>query len=299
MIFSTTLEAIRQGIRESELRMNLLRICARAPRTIHDLIHAPTYPGIEMSLFSLQSEINVTVELGEGKNRGLLVQVGKAPDPVVPGGQTELLRTSLLAFLVCPELACAEPQAYGIYLDSWFGLPEVRENLGKQVESLKPLFWAFPELAHRSFYVAAPGVLPQDEYFRGDPRKVFGCYFIEDIPVHPRPGGWRALWRALAMPPLEPGQQALRDRGLPLEHPLWLAALVALSRLRRARPGHGEYFAFPLRGPELLAGRLRPLAPWASQKSFTRSPSNTVPPRRHRASRQESASSREIGSETS
>ena len=230
---------------------------------------------------------------------GALGPSGKVPDPIVPGGYTELMRTSLFAFLVCPELACAEPQAYGIYLDSWFGLPEVRENLGKQVESLKPLFWAFPELAHRSFYVAAPGVLPQDEYFRGDPRKVFGCYFIEDIPVHPRPGGWRALWRALAMPPLEPGQQALRDRGLPLEHPLWLAALVALSRLRRARPGHGEYFAFPLRGPELLAGRLRPLAPWASQKSFTRSPSNTVPPRRHRASRQESASSREIGSETS
>ncbi|MBC7169998.1 hypothetical protein H5T54_03590, partial [Candidatus Bipolaricaulota bacterium] len=74
MIFSTTREEVRQGIARSELRLNLLRICARGPRTIHDLIHAPSYPGIETNLFTIQSEIGVTIELGECKNRELLVR---------------------------------------------------------------------------------------------------------------------------------------------------------------------------------------------------------------------------------
>lgn len=119
LIFLTTKEAIRRGIAQSELRLNLLRICAREPHTIHDLIHAPEYPGIKISLFSIQAEINVSVELGELKSRMLLVRVGRVPDPVVPQGTTELLRTSLLAFLLSPELCWAEPAAYELYLRSW------------------------------------------------------------------------------------------------------------------------------------------------------------------------------------
>lgn len=46
MIFLTTKEAIRREIAQSELRLNLLRICTREPHTIHDLIHAPEYPGL-------------------------------------------------------------------------------------------------------------------------------------------------------------------------------------------------------------------------------------------------------------
>jgi len=120
MIFLTTKRAMRQGIAQSELRLNLLRLCAREPHTIHELIHAPEYPGIRISLFSIQSEINVSVELGELKSRALLVRVGKVPDPIVSGGTTELLRTSILAFLVSPELAWAEPRAYEVYLRAWF-----------------------------------------------------------------------------------------------------------------------------------------------------------------------------------
>jgi len=263
MIFSTTLEAIRQGIRESELRMNLLRICARAPRTIHDLIHAPAYPGIEMSLFSLQSEINVTVELGECKNRGLLVRVGKVPDPIVPGGYTELVRTSLFAFLACPELAYAEPKAYGLYLTSWFALPEVREALGPQPDQLRALIWAFPELAHRSFYVAKAEGAPQVEMPKDDRRKIFGCYYVEDVPTRPEPISTRELLTALRRPPLSEGWRALRGEAhVRLDGARVLQRAILSFGLGRPRWVHRvDLNVRPalLSGPELHQGRLRPI----------------------------------------
>jgi hypothetical protein len=151
MIFLTTKRAMRQGIAQSELRLNLLRLCAREPHTIHELIHAPEYPGIRISLFSIQSEINVSVELGELKSRALLVRVGKVPDPIVSGGTTELLRTSILAFLISPELAWAEPRAYEVYLRAWFA------RCGINADKALALFLAFPELLFRAFYVVSAG----------------------------------------------------------------------------------------------------------------------------------------------
>ncbi len=194
MVPVTTVRAMRRDIARSQLRLNILRICARGARTIHDLIHAPDYPGIRMSIFSLQSEINVSVELGECKARGLLVRVGEVPDPVAAGGHTELLRTSLLAFLLSPELCRAEPAAYRHYLRAWFASPAVREALGADREPTLMLFTAFPELAHRAFY-----------FGDGDPgagRRRFGRYHIVDLPTAPRPPGLRELLSALMHAPL-------------------------------------------------------------------------------------------------
>lgn len=76
MIFASSRNAIRRSIVRSEFRLNLLRICSREPRTIHDLIHAASYPGIVTNLFTIQSELGVSIELGECKNRESLVRVG-------------------------------------------------------------------------------------------------------------------------------------------------------------------------------------------------------------------------------
>lgn len=298
MIFVTHLADLRRGIRTSDLRRNLLRICAREPHTIHDLIHAPDYPGIEVSLFSLQSEINVTVELGECKKRGLLVPVGRVPDPIVPGGTTELVRTSLLAFLVSPELAYAEPQAYEAYLAAWFALPEVRAALGEEAEGVHRLLWAFPELAHRAFYSAA-GSPVADPYFQGDPRRVFGSFFIADLPTAPPDLGPRALLKALRRPPLAEAWRSLKGSRLELPGLKRWVIKWALRRPRRIHHAPFKVDVAPLSGPELYPTRLRPAGLLAPQSSSTRSPSNVMPPRRHKASRQESASSGVTGSGTS
>lgn len=82
----------------------------------------------------------MSVVLGELKSRMLLVQVGKVPDPVVPGGTTKLLRTSLLAFLLSPELCWAEPAAYELYLRYWLSQNMLHEPV------FLAIFLAFPEL---------------------------------------------------------------------------------------------------------------------------------------------------------
>jgi len=198
MIFLTTKRAMRQGIAQSELRLNLLRICAREPHTIHELIHAPEYPGIRISLFSIQSEINVSVELGELKSRALLVRVGKVPDPIVSGGTTELLRTSILAFLVSPELAWAEPKAYELYLRAWF------ERCGINADKALALFLALPELLFRAFYVVfpdpetpkeLPADLPESEIIR-----IFGAYHIGDLATSPKPLVFGRFWERCVSP---------------------------------------------------------------------------------------------------
>ncbi len=267
MIFLTTKEEIRQGIKASELRLNLLRICSREPRTIHDLIHAPVYPGIRISLFSIQSEINVSVELGELKNRLLLVRVGKAPDPLVPGGTTELLRTSLLAFLLSPELCWAEPGAYELYLRHW--LSQNGEG------DLLPILLAFPELATKAFYVAnadpdapeeMPPDLPETEKIR-----VFGVYHIGDLPTEPQALGRLEFLNALRSPALARGWRLLREvrfwSSLGLWGWLW-------TRKPSLVPDPAETYPLaPPVGPELLSGRLKPnprLLPLRSRHEKTR-----------------------------
>lgn len=288
MIFDTTGEAIRQGLVKSELRMNLLRICSRAPRTIHDLIHAPDYPGIEVNLFSLQSEINVAVELGECKNRGLLIQVGRVPDPVVPGGTTELVRTTLLAFLLSPELARKEPAAYRLYIEAWL---EAADLPGEAKEGWKELLVVYPELATKAFF-SRSGPKLDDPYFQGDPRRVFGCHHIRDLPTVPHPFSSRDLRWVVKRPPLM-GGFPLVLRGSLVGRLAWLKWKAVRSRPSPETSLEVE----PLSGPELFPDRLRPV-PWgpAHPSSSTSRRSYSIPPKRHRASRQEAASSGETGS---
>lgn len=254
MIFLTTMEAIRREIMRSELRLNLLRICARAPRTIHDLIHAPVYPGIRVSLFSVLSEINVSIELGELKNRMLLVRVGKVPDPIVAGGTTELLRTSLLAFLLSPELCWAEPEAYEFYLRQWFSQDEALN------QAQLPFFLAFPELATRSFYVnhahsEPPAEMPPD-LSESEKIRVFGVYHIGDLPTAPRLLGRREILRILRRPALARGWHLLQAEGL--LHRLGFWGWVWTRRVSLVPDPPEPYGVAPLAGPELLEGRLRP-----------------------------------------
>ncbi|MCS7240724.1 MAG: hypothetical protein NZ651_05725 [Candidatus Bipolaricaulota bacterium] len=254
MIFLTTKEEIRRGIAQSELRLNLLRICARAPRTIHNLIHAPIYPGIKISLFSVQSEINVSVELGELKNRMLLVRVGKVPDPLVPGGTTELLRTSLLAFLLSPELCWAEPAAYELYLRTWLSHDSAEDR------EMFALFLTFPKLLGKAFYVAQPGPEPPGEMPSDLPEsekiRIFGAYHIGDLPSKPEPLKVSELLRALRSPALSRGWRLLREEGI--AHRLGLLGWLWTRRLRLIPDPPESYPIGPLSGPELLADRLKP-----------------------------------------
>ncbi len=287
MIFSTTREEIRRSISRSELRLNLLRICSREPRTIHDLIHAPSYPGIVTNLFTLQSEIGVTIELGECKNRELLVRVGRVPDPIVSEGSTELLRTSLLAFLLSPELAYAEPEAYGLYLGAWFASPAVAEALGEGQGVTRDLFLAFPELAHRLFYVAEEGAtrraelpfgLPETEWIR-----VFGLYHLADLPTGPVRLRAREAWAALRRAPLPAGWVRLKDQDLGSltdSRVRWVVRGAQLLPHRPIRQGPPPYAIAPLAGPELVEERLRPAvgeAPTAPPGKGGRTPPTASP----------------------
>ncbi len=254
MIFLTTKEAIRHGIAQSELRLNLLRICAREPHTIHDLIHAPEYPGIKISLFSIQSEINVSVELGELKSRMLLVRVGRVPDPVVPGGTTELLRTSLLAFLLSPEFCWAEPGAYELYLRYWLS------RNGLDEPAYLALFLAFPEITSRAFYVAhagseAPEEMPPD-LPEGEKVRIFGAYHIGDLPTKPEPLGKSELLRILRKPALARGFGLLKKEGIIQELGFW--GWLWTRGLRLIPDPPEKYPIYPLLGPETLGGRLKP-----------------------------------------
>ncbi|HEU68071.1 MAG TPA: hypothetical protein ENN53_02445 [Candidatus Acetothermia bacterium] len=254
--------AIRRSVTRSELRLNLLRICSREPRTSHDLIHAPSYPGIETNLFTIQSEIGVTIELGECKNRELLVRVGQVSDPIVPDGYTELLRTSLLAFLLVPELAYAEPEAYALYLDAWFSAPAVTEDLGAKREGVHALFLAFPELAHRLFYVAREGTarraglpfgLPETEWIR-----VFGLYHLADLPTGPIRLKAREAWAALRRPPLPAGWAHLGRQDLGSVRNPWIRRILRGTQLlphRLPATGPLPFAIAPLAGPELMKDR--------------------------------------------
>ncbi|MEW6216164.1 MAG: hypothetical protein AB1543_00550 [Candidatus Bipolaricaulota bacterium] len=265
MIFTTSRNEIRQSIVRSELRLNLLRICSRQPRTIHDLIHAPSYPGIVTNLFTIQSEIGVTIELGECKNRELLVRVGHVPHPTVPHGHTELLRTSLLAFLLTPELAYAEPEAYALYLDAWFASLAAREVPDPKAEGAHALLLAFPELAHRLWYVSKPSAercaelpfdLTESEWIH-----VFGLYHLADLATGPVRLRTREWWAALRRPPLPAGWARLRNRRLESLSDTRGRWFLRAARLLRGCPVHKEpppYAIAPLAGPELVEDRLRP-----------------------------------------
>lgn len=261
MIYESSLAGMRRDITRSDLRFNLLRICARAPRMIHQLIHAPDYPGINKTLFSLQSEINVTIEIGECRNRELLCIVDRVQDPWNAKMQTNLSRTTILPFLLSPELCYAEPKAYEIYLRTWFALPQVKDELKDSAELLYALFLAFPEVAGRSFYAAAPQAeLPDEPLDERGAKRLFGWYQLHDMPIESTPQRLARLLVGVRRPPLPAGLALLRsNRGI--SEMVRGAARITLARkLRRPAPPLPDDFPVEeLTGPELLAGRLRPV----------------------------------------
>lgn len=260
MIYDSSLAAMRRDITRSDLRFNLLRICARAPRMIHQLIHAPDYPGIEKTLFSLQSEINVTIEIGECRNRELLTIVDRVQDPWNAKMQTNLSRTTILPFLIAPEFAYAEPKAYEAYLRAWFALPAVQDELGEGAELLFALFLAFPEIAPRAVYVAAPREELPDEPLGDDGgKRLFGWYRIADLPVSPAPRPLGALLGGIHRRPLPAGAALLKKIGIE-RHLRGISRFVLSRRFRHPAAAIPQEFEVePLRGPELLDGRIRPI----------------------------------------
>ncbi len=260
MIYASSLAEMRRDITRSDLRFNLLRICARAPRMIHHLIHAPDYPGIETTLFSLQSEINVTIEIGECRNREFLTIVARVQDPWNAKMQTNLSRTTILPFLLAPELAYAEPQAYATYLRAWFALPAITDEVGKSVDLMYALFLAFPELVPRAIYAAAPrGELPNEPLDAIGARQLFGWYQLRDLPTTPTYPHLSHLIATLRRPPLPAGWRLLRS-GKQVQGLLHgMARLAYAHKLRRpAPPPPVEVEVRGIAGPELLTGRVRP-----------------------------------------
>jgi len=261
MIYKSSLAGLRRDITRSDLRFNLLRICGRAPRMIHHLIHAPTYPGIEKTLFSLQSEINVTIEIGECRNRELICTVDRVPDPWNRKMWTNLTRTTIAPFLLSPELCYAEPKTYEVYLHAWFALPQVKEELGEAGALTYALFLAFPEIAHRSFYAAAPRAeLPDEPLDETGAKQLFGWYQLRDLPTEPTPQRLVRLLAGVRRPPLPAGFRLLREKKELRSLLAGFARILLSHKLRRPAPEIPQEFSVAeLGGPELLAGRLRPV----------------------------------------
>ncbi len=269
MIYESSLAGMRRDITRSDLRFNLLRICARMPRMIHQLIHAPDYPGIEKTLFSLQSEINVTIEIGECRNRELLCIVDRVQDPWNAKMQTNLSRTTILPFLLSPELCYAEPKAYEIYLHAWFALPQVKDELKDSAAILYAFFLAFPEIAGRSFYAAAPrDELPDEPLDERGAKRLFGWYQLHDMPVEPAPQHLTRLLIGVRRPPLPAGLALLRANREIGGLVRGTGRIALAHRLRRAARVISQDFPVEeLAGPELLGGRLRPV-PFAELMSI-------------------------------
>jgi hypothetical protein len=55
----------------------------------------------------------------------------------------------------------------------------VKHALGADWEFTLSLFTAFPELAHRAFYIR-DGEIEEEQ-------KIFGKYYVKDVPTVPRP----------------------------------------------------------------------------------------------------------------
>jgi len=198
VIFESSLGKTRQAITRSDLTMNLLRICARSPQTLRQLVRTPSYPGIDAKVHSARTELSVTAAVSDARHHGLVARVGLAVDPTTPQMHAERLRTTLLAFLTCPDLAALEPTAYTAYIDAWFALPAIRRRLGTRHETTRALFLAFPEIAPRSIYAVSTHT-----------EALFGWYRLTDLPLRPTRVMLARLLAGVHRPALPAGRRAL------------------------------------------------------------------------------------------
>jgi hypothetical protein len=255
VITETTRRATRRWISNSDLVFDVLRICARRPHTLRELIQEPTFPGITVRLHTMRTDLSVSLCVSDGKHRGLLRRVGLTADPLRPWMHGERLRTTLLAFLLCPDLAYAEPAAYETYVKAWFDQSTARQELGTKHKTLERLFLAFPELAHRACYALSPdtpSVIAGAEPVHGD----FGRYRIVDLPAAPGVGPMQAARAILSRPPLfhSDREALLSDETIPA----WIKPMLRWALRRHDTAQRIEVASAPLVGPELCQGRLRP-----------------------------------------
>lgn len=180
---------------------NTLRLCARRAYTVYKLseIKLGDAPGLTRSVFDVLSDINVSVVVGEGERRELITVVGTVPDPTTSGGVTYLLRTTLLAFLLSPALALAEPDAYGKYLRAWAAHSQTHQHFLQHARAQFPdltrsalhALYEFIWRASLAFprYLSAHWLVTQEPLYAksqldlepSERTRVFGEFFLTDV----------------------------------------------------------------------------------------------------------------------
>lgn len=199
LIFQSSKGDLRKWIERTEVRLNVLRLCARRPYTLPKLsqVSLQKTPRLALSHYGELSEINVTVAIGECKKRELLVKVGERPSGAAKEGYIEVLRTTLLAFLVSPRLALLEPEAYTAYIGEWLSRPPSRgyfsaslgdpsaEEAARLYQLQRGLFLTFPGYLHHSFasFAERPG-LERAELggaTAAERQRIFGEYYLKGI----------------------------------------------------------------------------------------------------------------------
>ncbi len=201
VLFEANTHHWRRWIGMRGIAFNVLRLCARRAYTVYELseIRLRDAPGLSRSVSDVLSDINVSVVVGESERRELLVTVGTVPDPATSGGVTYLLRTTLLAFLLSPALAYAEPDAYKKYLRAWAALPQTRKHFTQlartkfpdfsqeELLALYELIWRasliFPRYLSSHWLVAqeSPNLDPQLDLTLEERKRVVGEFFVTDI----------------------------------------------------------------------------------------------------------------------
>jgi len=283
LIFQSSKKELRQWIERTEVRLNLLRLCARRPYTLPELsrVSLQKTPRLALSHYGELSEINVTVTIGECKKRELLVKVAERPSRATKEGYLEVLRTTLLAFLASPKLSLLEPEAYTAYITAWLSRPQAREYFSASLGGLptaeaerlyrlqRGLFLTFPGYLHSSFAAFAEQPdLEKAELGGATPaerQRIFGEYYLAGIVSaaeagHPPRIGLLQLLRlarqriGLDRPPLDERAPVPLPRGQRLKVKLLLAmahwpAVVPQERLPIA----------PVDEKALLAERLGPI----------------------------------------
>lgn len=200
VLFEANTHQWRRWIGTRGVVFNVLRLCARRAYTVYELseIKLRDAPGLARSVFDVLSDINVSVVVGEGERRELITVVGTVPDPTTSGGVTYLLRTTLLAFLLSPALALAEPDAYGRYLRAWAAHSQTRQRFFQHARA------RFPELPQSALdalyecvwrtslvfprYLSARWLVAQESpSLKGshldlaERTRVFGEFFLSDV----------------------------------------------------------------------------------------------------------------------
>jgi hypothetical protein len=207
IILETSKSELRRWLRgpqgNDSVVTNVIRLCARRSYTLPELseLSIDESMGLPRDNWGTLSDLNLTVAMGEFRDRNLLVDVGESMDRAVRGGAHFRWRASFLAFLVCPELALLEPSAYFSYLSALFAQPLAKERFFEQLMAEKAIFlprekellyeWqknlllAFPSLLEYCFavYSEQEKLETSQETTKAERQRIFGNYYIAGLSV--------------------------------------------------------------------------------------------------------------------